>query len=99
MEHLWSRFICFTKESYTRRFKENFGGVCMGFFGSQHLLFGPDLAHLVSGAWWIMKGIGTVMLAFFSGLATTYGSKIVEEHFKKKVHRMPPENKRKKNSA
>lgn len=50
----------------------------MGFFNAQHLLFSGSLAHLVTIWWWVFKGVCTVILAFFTGLATAYASKLVQ---------------------
>jgi hypothetical protein len=76
----WTRFIAFIKDSYTARIKHAFSGVLMGFIAGQHLLFAGALADLVTAGWWIFKGISTVVLAFFTSLATSYAAYLIDKH-------------------
>lgn len=52
----------------------------MGFIASQHILFAGWMANLVTPIWWIIKGVGTVVLAFCTSLATSYGAYLIEVH-------------------
>lgn len=71
MEQLWSRFKEFVLQSLGQKFKVFFPGVCMGFIGAQHLLWNGFVVSVVE---YVLKFIGTVLMAFFSGLATCYAS-------------------------
>lgn len=74
---LWARFIGFVKESYLYRLKETFAGIFMGFGISKHLLFAGQLANLVGG-WWLIKAIGSLILAFVTSLLTSYAGVLVK---------------------
>ncbi len=69
----------------------------MGFIGAKSLLFSGVLAHLVGPLWWAAKGIGTVVLAFCTSLATAYGAYLIEVH--KENQKKRPENRKRKNKA
>lgn len=85
---LWSRLIAFARHSLTEKFKAFFPGCIMGFIGSQHLLWAGVPDHVVSFFWGAIvigvKSMGTLLMAFGSGLATSYASKLVDQHFEKK---------------
>lgn len=55
----------------------------MGFIGSQHLFFGGWLANMVSAGWIIFKGLGTIVLAFSTSMATGYAALIIKRMDKK----------------
>lgn len=93
---IWSRFAHFVKESYTHRFKQSFSGVVMGFFSANNLLFAGQMANLVTPFWWIVKGIGSVMLAFFMSMATSYGAYLIEIHKEKREEKKSQRKKRNK---
>lgn len=78
--NLWTQFTHFVKDSYTERIRQTSSGVLMGFIGAQHILFSGLLANLVSPLWWLIKGIGTIVLAFFTSLATSYAAYLIERH-------------------
>jgi len=69
----------------------------MGFIGAKSLLFSGIMANLVGPLWWIAKGIGTVMLAFCTSVATAYGAYLIEIH--KENQKKSPESKRKDRAA
>lgn len=52
-------------------------GCVMGFVGSQHILFSGIALSVVEYA---VKFTGAIVLAFGSGLATSYASFLVEKH-------------------
>ena len=81
MEPFWSRFIAFIKESLTQKFKAFLPGVFMGFISAQHILWIGVPATLVEYAG---KYIGTVFMAFGSGLATSYAAYLIDQYKKKK---------------
>jgi hypothetical protein len=76
---IWTRFAQFVKDSYTERLKTSGAGVFMGFIGANQLLFSGMLAPLVGVGWWVLKGVGTVILAFSTSMAASAG----EHYFKK----------------
>lgn len=59
----------------------------MGFIGAQHLLWSGFLATLVGPIWWVLKGIGTIVLAFSSALATGYAGVIIEDWKDKRIEK------------
>lgn len=81
---IWEKFIRFVKESYTQRFSHCFSGIICGFIGARSLLYSGAAAELVGLAWWIVKGIGTVALAFSTSLATGYAGLLLERLKEKK---------------
>lgn len=56
-------------------------GCIMGFIGSQHILFGSVIFSVVEYA---EKFTGAIVMAFGSGLATSYASFLVDNHKKKR---------------
>jgi hypothetical protein len=93
--NLWTQFIRFVKDSYTKRIKQAFSGSIMGLISAQHIFFAGPLADLVSGGWWVIKGIGTVILAFSTSMATCYGAYLIDCHKEKQKKRSDGKNKRK----
>ena len=81
---IFTRLANFAKESVQKRLFETFGGFCMGLFSSEHILFSGVLANLVGPLWWIAKGVGTVILAFSSAFATSYGAGLGKKILQKK---------------
>lgn len=81
---VWNRLVKFIRDSYTTRFKQASSGVIMGFIASQHLLFAGFMADLVTVGWWVFKGICTVILAFFTSLATSYAAYLIDQYKLKK---------------
>lgn len=81
---IWGAFTRFVKESYTKRIKVAGSGIFMGLITSNNLLFAGELANMVGPFWWVVKGIGTVVLAFSTSLATSYASMLIEQYKEKK---------------
>lgn len=75
---IWAKLVGFVKESYLYRIKETFVGVIMGFDISRHLLFSGWIATLVSTWWWLIKAVGSLLLAFVTSMLTSYGSVLVK---------------------
>lgn len=81
---IWRTFARFVKDSYTKRIKIASSGIFMGLITSNNLLFAGQLANLVGVGWWVLKGIGAVVLAFSTSMATSYGSYLIESLKEKK---------------
>ncbi len=79
--HFWTRFVHFVKSSFQEKFKAFMPGCVMGFIGCKHFLWAGSALSLVE---YTGKYIGTVVMAFSSGLATAYASYIVDQYKKKK---------------
>lgn len=89
----WAKFCQFIKSSLQEKFKAFMPGVCMGFIGAQHILWIGVSVSLVT---YIFKFIGTVLMAFGSGLATSYAAYLIDR-FKTKRNESPkPQKKREK---
>ena len=71
----------------------------MGFYGSQHIFFSGELARLVGAGWWVLKGVGTVTLAFFSSMATAYGAHLIDQYKNKSNVKQPTQKKRKRKGS
>jgi hypothetical protein len=56
-------------------------GVLMGFIGGKHLLWALPIVSVVE---YCIKFIGTIFMAFGSGLSTAYAAYLIEQHKKKK---------------
>jgi len=97
--NLWNRLIGFVKDSYTKRIRQAFSGVVMGFLAANGLLFSGPMADLVTAGWWIAKGVGSVILAFTTSLATSYGAYLVEQHKNRKNVTQSQRRKRKGDKA
>ena len=77
---IWTRFVHFVRDSYHERIKQTASGLFMGFIAANNLLFSGELANLVGIFWWIIKGLSTVILAFFTSLATSYAAYLIEKN-------------------
>lgn len=95
---IWTRLTRFIRESYTLRIKESFSGICMGFVISNNILFSGSFATLVTQWWWLLKAIGSVILAFVTSLATSYAALLIKQHGERKK-KDPPIRKRKDKAA
>lgn len=96
MEQYWSKFAQFVKNCFASKFKAFMPGVLMGFIGSQHLLWiGVSLSVVET----ILKSIGTILMAFGSGLATSYAAYLVECYKEKKSSDKNSHTKRKNRRA
>lgn len=95
----WGRLAHFIKESYTQRIRQAGSGILMGFVGAQHLLFSGVMADLVGPVWWIIKGVGTIMLAFFTSLATSYAAYLIDVYKENQKKRPVGQKKRKDKAA
>ena len=96
--NLWTQLTHFIKRCHTEHFKEVLGGYFMGFIGAQHLLYSGALSSLVGPVWWVLKGIGTIVLAFGSALATGYAGVIITD-WKERRDEKKSSNSSKKNRA
>lgn len=56
-------------------------GVFMGFIGSKSILWDGEVSPVVI---YILKALMTIVMAFGSGLATSYATLIVENHKNKR---------------
>lgn len=91
----FERFIQFVKSSFREKFKAFMPGCVMGFIGSKSLLWsGVDITFLV----YVVKFIGSVLMAFGSGLATAYAAYLVDR-YKENQKKIPPKEKRKNKRA
>jgi hypothetical protein len=82
--NIFERFIYFVRESYTKRFSHCFSGILCGFIGARGLLFSGAMSELVGVGWWILKGLGAVVLAFTTSLATGYAGLVIERMKRKR---------------
>jgi hypothetical protein len=99
MEHsIWRRLKCFIQESLSEKFKVFFPGMCMGFFGAKSLLFSGISAEMVTFGTYVLKYIGTVIMAFSSGLATAYAALLIEKH-KERQKKSPIDSVKRKKAA
>jgi hypothetical protein len=89
---LWNRFVSFIKNCFTEKFKTFLPGCCMGFVGAQHLLWAGVPISLVT---YVVKYVGTVFMAFGSGLATSYAAYIVDRY----KHRKKESSSKKKSKS
>ena len=92
-QSIWSRFTDFVQQSFTQKFKAFMPGVFMGFIGSKSILWDGEVGTVVI---YILKAILTIIMAFGSGLATSYAALIVENHKNKKNGNQQKGRKRKK---
>jgi hypothetical protein len=81
---IWDKFVRFIRESFSEKFKYCFPGCLMGFWGAKSLLFAGLSSEMVTIGAYILKYIGTVLMAFSSGLATSYAAYLIEKHKNKK---------------
>ena len=92
--NLWSRIRQFIQTSFTEKFKYCLPGCVMGFIGSKSLLFSGLPAEMVTFGAYVLKYIGTVLMAFGSGLATSYAAHLVEKYKEKKSPDQPIKRKK-----
>lgn len=83
----WSQFILFVKKSCSEKFKTFMPGCVMGFLGGQHLLFSSVAVSVVT---YCAKYVGTVFMAFGSGLATSYAAHVIDRLKEKRAARQKP---------
>lgn len=88
-----SQFLAFLKSLFGEKFKVFFPGVCMGFIGSKHFLWIGIPATWLDYA---LRGIGTVVMAFGSGLATAYAAYLVDRLKEKKSPSQKEKNTKRK---
>lgn len=69
----------------------------MGLFGAKSLLFSGLSSEVVTFMAYCIKYAGTVIMAFSSGLATSYAAYLVDKH--KERQKKSPNQKRKRNAA
>jgi hypothetical protein len=94
---LWHRFVQFVKSSFQEKFKVFLPGAIAGLFGAKSLLFAGLPPEAVTFGTYVLKYIGTVLMAFSSGLATAYAAFLIEKH--KENQKKSPSGKRKNNRA
>jgi hypothetical protein len=100
MEHSYfDKFIQFIKQSLTQKFKVFFTGSLMGLFGAKSLLFSGLSSEMVTFGTYVAKYIGTVIMAFSSGLATAYAAYLIDRHKEKKVASKKGEKKKNDKAA
>jgi hypothetical protein len=75
----FGKFIQFVKESLTEKFALFMPGCIMGFFGGKHIFFSGMADGLVTFGGYCVKYVGTVFLAFSSGLATAFGAYLIDK--------------------
>lgn len=80
-QSIWQRLKSLIQESMGAKFKAFIPGVCMGFIGSEHLLWNGEIVTVVI---YVLKSVLTVIMAFCSGLATAYAALIVENYKNKR---------------
>lgn len=81
---IWEKFAAFIRQSITEKFKTFYPGVLVGLIGAKSLLFAGLSNEMVTLGAYILKYIGTVIMAFSSGLATAYAGYLIEQHKEKK---------------
>lgn len=87
--NLWTKFVQFVKHSLKEKFALFFGGTFIGWFGGMSLFFSGLSPEIITLGAYVLKFMGTLLMAFGSGLGTTAGAKWVERKFEKKS---PPTN-------
>lgn len=80
----FERFLAFVKGSFQEKFKVFLPGAIVGLFGAKSLLFAGLPDKMVTIGAYIIKYVGTVIMAFSSGLATAYAAYLIEQYKKKK---------------
>ena len=97
-QSIWERLKNFIRESLTQKFQAFFPGCVMGFIGSRSLLFANLPAEMVTIGAYVLKYIGTIIMAFSSGLATSYAAFLIEK-YKNKKNVKQSQKRRKKGSS
>lgn len=77
---IWTRIKAFIQQSLTSKFKAFFPGCVIGLFGAKSLLFAGLPPEVVTFGAYCLKFMGTVLMAFGSGLGTAYGALLIEKH-------------------
>lgn len=77
-------FKIFIWESLTQKFKAFFPGCVMGLFGAKSLLFSGLPAEAITFGAYLLKFMGTVLMAFGSGLGTSGGAYLIEKYKNRK---------------
>lgn len=95
---IWERLKNFVQASLTSKFKAFFPGCIIGLFGAKSLLFAGLPPEVVTFGTYCLKFLGTVLMAFGSGLGTTYGALLIEKH-KNKQNEPPSQKKRGRSKA
>jgi hypothetical protein len=88
---IWDRIKNFIRESLTQKFKAFLPGCIMGFIGSKSFLWNGVTLEVAT---YILKFIATVIMAFSSGLATSYAALIIDRLKNKK--NVTPQRRRKR---
>lgn len=79
----FTRFIAFVKSSFQEKFKVFLPGAIVGLFGAKSFLFAGLPSEMVTFGAYALKYIGTVIMAFSSGLATAYAAYLIERYKEK----------------
>lgn len=77
---VWERIRSFVQDSLTSKFKAFFPGCIIGLFSAKSLLFAGLPDEVVTFGAYCIKFMGTVLMAFGSGLGTAYGALLIEKH-------------------
>jgi len=98
---VWAKIQSFLRECFKEKFKIFFPGSLLGLFAGKSLLFSGLPAELVTFGAYLLKFVGTVLMAVASGAATTYGAKWVEKKLSPNEKKSPDPIKkgRNKNAA
>lgn len=96
---IWEKFAHFIRQSTTEKFKTFYPGVLVGLLGAKSLLFAGLSSEMVTLGAYVLKYIGTVVMAFSSGLATAYAGYLIERHKEKKNDKEKGPKKRQKGKA
>jgi hypothetical protein len=95
---IWSRIRQFVQQSFTEKFKYCLPGCIMGLLGAKSLLFAGLPAEMVTLGAYVLKYVGTVLMAFGSGLATAYAAYLIDQ-YKNKKNVKQSQKRRKKGSS
>jgi len=79
MEHIWTTFKSFVKKSLTEKFKAFFPGSIVGIIAGKSLFFSGLAPELVTIGAYVIKYASTCLLAFGSGLCTSFASVLVSK--------------------
>jgi hypothetical protein len=96
--NIWGKLKSFIQNSFSEKFKYCFPGCIMGFWGAKSLLFAGLGSEMVTIGTYILKYVGTVLMAFSSGLATSYAAYLIEK-FKTNSNVKPTQKRRKGDRA
>lgn len=96
---IWEKFAAFIQQSITEKFKTFYPGVLVGLIGAKSLLFAGLPSEMVTLGTYVIKYIGTILMAFSSGLATAYAGYLIERHKENKNEKSKGPQKRQKGKA